>query len=62
MEPEKWMYFRTEQNRNFICKDLYIYTSSYKTFNTRSTSNYSVLVSPCAVSMWLYNRPRWIWI
>jgi len=42
MEPEKWMYFRTEQNRNFICKDLYIYTSSYKTFNTRSTSNYSV--------------------
>ena len=25
---------RTEQNRNFICKDLYIYTSSYKTFNT----------------------------
>ena len=51
MEPEKWMYFRTEQNRNFICKDLYIYTSSYKTFNTRSTSNYSVIVSPCAVSM-----------
>ena len=25
---------RIEQNRNVICKDLYIYTSSYKTFNT----------------------------
>ena len=25
---------RTEQNINFIWKDLYIYTSSYKTFNT----------------------------
>jgi len=25
---------RTEQNRNYICKDLYIYTSSYKTVDT----------------------------
>ena len=25
---------RTEQNRKIICKDLYIYTLSYKTFNT----------------------------
>jgi len=24
----------TEQNRNVICKDFYIYASSYKTFNT----------------------------
>jgi len=26
--------YRTEQNRTFMCKDLYIYTSSYKTFKT----------------------------
>ena len=33
LSPQYQLY-RTEQNRNFICKELYIYTSSYKTFNT----------------------------
>jgi len=34
---------RTEQNRNFICKDLYVYTSSYKTFNTTIYTWHSII-------------------
>ena len=35
----------TQQNRNFICKDLYIYTSSYKTFNTTLYTWHSIIIN-----------------
>ena len=36
---------RAEQNRNFICKDVYIYTSSYKTFNPTIYTWHSIIIN-----------------